>query len=216
MILDFQLRYTVPVYDTQLTSFSCNSPYLYDIADPYGRGVLVNSNVDFSGTALNPASIYANNFAFNKLPSLSDLDISDCIDFEDNLANIVSISTSFNCDNTNVAGDLIEVLHIPTISLVNTNVYSLGIGAVNYIIGTEPSIAWKNSKTTIPVAELNNLVRRLAETATQNGTLDIAGNNPEITDEYALKAIDNLIDRGWNVDYNELTIPVITLIISES
>jgi uncharacterized protein (TIGR02145 family) len=202
--------------NTTLTSLQINDNRVTWLYDTFG--LLADSDIDLSGCS-NLGGLDRTegrrtivNWGFDDITfRIGSLNVSNTNVYS-NTSNITSITDYLNVDNTYVEGSLAAILSIPEISVVNTRIVDVGSGQPNYASGTEPSIIWKNSKTPIPVDQLNLLVYKLDETQTENGYLDIAGDNPEITDLAAIGYINNLIGKGWTVEYNIMDIPVITLV----
>lgn len=206
-----------------ITSLTSNDIKVEGIKDDFG--LLEDATVDLVDTSFGKCivtqegrrtvingSIYGTLGAFKI--KLKSLDLSGTLISE----NIGALSTNFphtstttktitnitdyvNFSNTDVTGDLAPLLGTTTIVLDGTNISQYSSGYPTYIIGTEPSITWKNSN--IDLESLHKLILDLDTTTLENGTLDIAGDNPEITNTTVLDAIDSLTAKGWNISYNK-------------
>ena len=188
--------------NTTLTGLTIEDTRVVWVDDVFG--LLADADINLSGCDSLGGQDSEDNiyWGFGALKfRIKSLDISET-NVHSNTSSITSITDYLDVSNTYVEGALMKILSIPEISVINTKITELGTGQPNYTIGTSPNITWKNSKTPIPVDQLNLLVSKLDETSTENGYLDIAGDNPEITDVTALNHISNLIDKGWAVLYN--------------
>ena len=178
----------------QTNSFTCNDNKVTTITTE--ADALYEANVDISGTSI--YSTFRDMFPYK----LNGLDISNTL-ITDSVGNLDSIVEFFKANNTKITGSLASIVSIPHLELDNTNISSYGVGMPKYEPGTKPYIVWKNSN--ISLTSLKQLLIDLDFSATENGYLDIGGNNPIISDTYALDAIDSLIAKGWNIIYNAYT-----------
>ena len=142
------------------------------------NGLLFNSNVNVSNT--NFAGL--NSFRYK----LNSLDVSNTLTSED-IATLVNVTGGINVSNSNIYGDFGNLINIITVIADNCKISNFGgVNTVSYSDSIIPNIVWKNSG--INSQSLNNLILRLDESTNENGNLDIAGDNPEITNELVLQA----------------------------
>jgi len=191
----------------QINSFTCNNSNLYGVDTE--QAIFLDAIIDLSNCNLGKKfltrtrndgsvsnrSVHNNNSFWG----VSELNISDNPTLDVDISEFNTIKHKLYANNTPLQGDLASISVISELELINTNVYFYS--SVPYIRCL--NIKWYNSNTNILVNSLNDLIRDLYEGSLNNGTLYIAGDNPDIEDEQILYYIFKLVhDRFWTIIYN--------------
>lgn len=120
-----------------------------------------------------------------------------------NINNLLGEIEYLDISNTNIYGDLKDLTDISEyFNISRTNINSYVGHPFTRCIYNE----WENSKPIMDESSLNNLIRACYESAINNGTLFIGGNNPNITNEIVLSYINNLLERNWNIRFNSILV----------